>query len=403
MFPSVGRRAASVRPVGRAVRLFPASASRAGTWGRHAASPYLSEKMPKKWVIKIEIEQCGEAFRDGRPVGPGAGVPLPDSPAALRELVEWCEAARPARQEAGRGECADFFALASEEVRRLREGGRLTTAGNYETAFRSLRKFTGRAALPLAEVDAALLSAYQRWLTARSVCLNSVSNYMRVLRAVYNRAVRAGLAEQRSPFAAVYTGVGPTAKRAIGMSGLRRLCGLALPPGSQMELARDLFMFSFYTRGMPYVDIAFLTPAQIEGDVLTYVRRKTGRTFRVKLERRPLELLRRYARPGAAYAFPVLTATAEREAVRQYRERSCYHNRLLKRLGALAGLDMPLSFYAARHTWASAAFRSGIGMETISRALGHGSAKVTRVYIRGLEDDRAVDRANALVLRRLSG
>lgn len=357
--------------------------------------------MSKKWVIKIEIEQRGDSFSAGAVGHPDGRNPLPLATSGLRKLAQWCEAMEIPSQEEDDGNNVDFFALAREEVRRLYEAGRLTTAENYETAFRSFRRFAGRGSLPIGKMDATLLSAYQQWLTSHSVCLNSVSNYMRVLRAIYNRAVKSGLTGQRFPFSAVYTGIGTTSKRSITMPELRRLSVLKLPPGSQLELARDVFLFSFYTRGMPFVDIAFLTPAQIEGNVLTYVRRKTGRTFKVRLERCSLDLLRYYERPGAPYVFPILSTVSHKEAVREYRERSCYHNRLLKRVAAMAGLDVRLSFYVARHTWASTAFRSGVNIETIARALGHSSTKVTQVYIRNLEDDLNVNRANALVLRRM--
>ena len=80
---------------------------------------------------------------------------------------------------------------------------------------------------------------------------------MRNLRAIYNRAVSEGLVVQRNPFKHVYTGIDKTKKRAVSLSVIRRIRDLDLNKKS-LIFARDIFMFSFYTRGMSFVDMAFL-------------------------------------------------------------------------------------------------------------------------------------------------
>ena len=152
---------------------------------------------------------------------------------------------------------------------------------------------------------------------------------------------------------------------------------------------------------MPFVDIAYLKREQIEHDTLTYVRRKTKRAFRVKLEKCTLEIVRRYMTDDSPYIFPILTATDISTTTREYRAKACYHNRLLKKLSEMADLDMRLSFYVARHTWASTAFHSGVDMETISRAMGHSSTRITHIYIKSIEEDQMINRANATVIRRI--
>ena len=82
---------------------------------------------------------------------------------------------------------------------------------------------------------------------------------MRNLRAIYNRAVSVGLVFLRYPFKHVYTGIDKTKKRAVSLSVIRRIRDLDLNKKS-LIFARDIFMFSFYTRGMSFVDMAFLNP-----------------------------------------------------------------------------------------------------------------------------------------------
>ena len=115
--------------------------------------------------------------------------------------------------------------------------------------------------------------------------MNTVSFYMRILRATYNRAVDKGVIRQRFPFKHVYTGVEKTVKRAISFKVIRQLKEMDLSHSQSMEFARDMFMFSFYTRGMSFVDMAFLKKTDLNNGMLTYRRKKTGQLLSIRWEK----------------------------------------------------------------------------------------------------------------------
>lgn len=81
---------------------------------------------------------------------------------------------------------------------------------------------------------------------------------MKRLRAVYNKAVEEGWTDDQHPFRKVFTSTEKTVKRAIPLHAIRRLKELNLSHSSSQCFARDMFLFSFYTRGMSFVDIAYL-------------------------------------------------------------------------------------------------------------------------------------------------
>lgn len=118
---------------------------------------------------------------------------------------------------------------------------------------------------------------------------------MRILRSVYNKAVRRRLAEPASPFGGVYTGVDRTRKRAIDERLIARLKSLDLPVSGALPLARDLFVFSYCMRGMAFVDMAFLRKKDMRDGAIHYVRRKTGQRMTVHLEPCMREIIGRYA------------------------------------------------------------------------------------------------------------
>lgn len=103
-----------------------------------------------------------------------------------------------------------------------------------------------------------MMEMYQVWLWNRGVGQNTVSFYLRTLRTFYNKAVETGHAPANDIFAHVQTANVRTAKRAISVKDIRKIENLDLPTDSSLDKARDLFLLSFYLRGMAFVDMAFL-------------------------------------------------------------------------------------------------------------------------------------------------
>ena len=177
-----------------------------------------------------------------------------------------------------------FLRLLRLRIEELRRGKHYGTARNYARSAASFARFLNGEELPLAALTEETVADYNAHLIARGVSRNTVSFYMRNLRAAYNRAVALRLVEQTHPFRHVYTGVDRTRKRAVGSDLMARLGKLDLPPGSPLCLARDLFLFSFCTRGMAFVDIAYLRKTDLRGDSIRYLRRKTGQPITIRIE-----------------------------------------------------------------------------------------------------------------------
>ena len=157
----------------------------------------------------------------------------------------------PSEWDAGRGCCRTESAADSERreyladvqrlILQLRELNRMRTSGTYTAALRSFARFRHQQDIPLAAIDGDLIEAYEADLRRSGVSRNTSSFYMRILRAVYNRAVEKNLTPQRYPFRHVYTGVDKTVKRAITLESLRRLRMLDLRSDSHLDYARICF------------------------------------------------------------------------------------------------------------------------------------------------------------------
>lgn len=280
----------------------------------------------------------------------------------------------------------DFMA---EVITRLRQEGRLGTAHIYRSTFNRIDDFMGGRPLSFKEVTPVWLKAFQTYLLARQLRWNTVSTYMRMLRAVYFRAVDAGLAPERSRlFKDIYTGTESSVKRALDADSFRRLQE-PLCEGAGLDKARMLFLLLFMLRGIPFVDLVFLRRCDLNGDIISYRRRKTGTWLTVRVEPEAMKLIRLLQNPdeSSPYLFPFILRPGQDE-YRQYQHALRTFNYRLRKMSGLLGNVGALSSYAARHSWATIANYRNYQPELICNAMGHSSVKVTETYFKRHTDER---------------
>lgn len=281
----------------------------------------------------------------------------------------------------------------------LKQKNKARTAETYRAALNSFRKYRNDEDMTLDAITSDTMEQYEAYLKNRGNIPNTTSFYMRILRAVYNRAVESGIIENRRPFKHVYTGVGKTVKRALPLSLMKKIRSLDLSLQPQMDYARDIFLLSFFLRGMSFIDMAFLRKSDLQYGYVTYRRRKTGQSLKIAWTREMQQILDKYPENPTQYLLPILTKAAMNER-NAYRNMAYSINRQLKRVGEEAGVRLPLTLYCARHSWASAAKAKGIPTSVISEGMGHDSESTTLIYLANLETS-VIDKANSLIIKSL--
>ncbi len=284
-----------------------------------------------------------------------------------------------------------------EQIDRLQKANRFGTASNYEKTMRSFSAFLMGANLPFSAMTEQLIADYNVYLVHRGVVRNSISFYMRILRAVYNRAVKQHLTIQTYPFQEVYTGIDRTRKRAVDEPVISRLFRLDLQNHTSLELARDLFIFSYCTRGMAFVDMAYLRKTDIRDGNICYARHKTKQQLCIRIEANIQQIIDRYADTSSVYVFPILKTKDSANAFSQYKIALNNYNRQLSRLSEMLNLQFGLSSYTARHSWATAARNHNIPISVISAGMGHSSERTTQIYLTTLENS-TIDSANQIII-----
>ncbi len=303
-------------------------------------------------------------------------------------------------------EIVTFFLLQMEErslshftqkiIEQQKQLGKERTAETYAASLRSFLHFCN-SDINLDEIDSELILLYEAHLRTRGLIPNTTSFYMRTLQSIYNRAVAQGLTPQNYPFKQVYTGVERTIKRAIPLTVIKQIKELNLSEQPAIKFARDLFLFSFYTRGMSFVDIAYLRKSNLRNGILTYRRRKTDQPLYIKWEDCMQEIVEQYPN-STEFLLPIITQ--KQNPRQQYLNAAHRVNKNLKYVGSLLNLPLNLTMYTARHSWASIARSKNIPIAVISEGMGHDSESTTQIYLASL-DSTVIDRANKIILKDL--
>lgn len=286
------------------------------------------------------------------------------------------------------------------EVKSLTGQGKRRTAENYRATLYRLREALRGKDCCICDFDKRKAEEFHQYLLQRNISINTISFYVRIARAVYNKAVARGLTDDCCPFKNLRVHETKTSKRALPPEELKRL--RIYQPTTEKELfAKDMFFFSFYAQGMSMVDMAQLDKKARDARVIDYKRRKTGQQILVYKSRQIDEIIDRYDGKTKKYLLPLNEGSygTHRNTFR-YNQQEV--NKTLKRIGRTLGLSVELTMYVARHSWASMARHLNVPVTVISKAMGHESEKTTQIYLKNFESE-AVMQASQKIVRAIEG
>ena len=288
-----------------------------------------------------------------------------------------------------------FKEFSNKLINQLKKAGKNGNARAYEDAKVAFLKFNKEKDLDLKNISTKKIQQFENHLLERGLRVNSISVYLRTIRAIYNKAIKEELVNEKYyPFKNFKIKKEATIKRALSKENIKSIAEIDLSSRKDLELARDVFLFSFYNRGMNFIDICYLTNNITNNGRIIYRRQKTKQTFTIKITSQTKQLIEKY-RSGEPddYLFPIVKKGREYVS---YRTGVRSLNRKLKTVGEELELSIPLTSYVARHSWATIAKRSGISTAIISEGLGHDSELTTQIYLDSFENE-TLDAANELV------
>lgn len=288
------------------------------------------------------------------------------------------------------------FTFIEKQISRKKEMGKIRTSETYQATLNSFMHFRKGVDLTFDMIDSVLIEKYEIELKSKGLKRNTTSFYMRILRTNYKLAVERDMTKDRKPFKHVYCGMDKTQKRSISLSDIKRINSLDLKQQPGLDFARDMFIFSFCTRGMSFIDMAYLKKTDLRNGFLTYRRKKTDQQLTIEWTEHMQKIIDKYNTEGTQYLLPIIVKEDGTER-RQYINQIMRINRKLKEIASLINLSVPLSLYYSRHSWATIARYKDIPLSIISKGLGHDSEITTQIYLDSIKACE-VDKANMKIL-----
>ena len=286
-----------------------------------------------------------------------------------------------------------------EYIDDLKSIGKIGTAKNYRDSFNSLKRFTnGKLDFYFNEITLQWLNSYERWLRNNQCKETSMSVFFRTLRSAFNKAImNKNVKEEAYPFKEFKISKFDTAteKRAIPKESNKQIMSVSLETGRKyMQLSKDLYIFSYLCGGINFVDMANLQYSNIADEKLSYIRQKTGKKIIIPISAEAIDILNRYRKENRCsddYIFPILdkqTHITEQQKYNRKHKVLGHVDKCLKIISKEAGININLTTYVARHSFATVLKRSGVNTSIISESLGHSSEKVTQIYLDSFENSQ---------------
>jgi site-specific recombinase XerD len=273
-----------------------------------------------------------------------------------------------------------FKTFSEQLITQMMEVGRTGNALVYQTAVNRFISYCNNRDVCFSEIDYTLLDKFNHHLIRSGLKQNSISNYFRSIRAIYNRAIKAKIVDRSNyPFHDFSIKSEKTA------NDILKLRQLNFEPNSTAERSLKCFLLSFFLRGISFTDLAYLKQSNIIDGRVVYKRRKTHKNYSIKLFPEAQTLFEQLHVDGNDYLLPILPndtledSLETKKVIRQFIKTT---NKYLKRLSELVGLCSPVTTYTSRHSFGTIAKRLGYSNELIAEALGHEYGnKITNIYL----------------------
>lgn len=285
----------------------------------------------------------------------------------------------------------DFF---DEIIEEKVKSGKTGNARVYRDTKNSLLKFTKTKNLRFHDVSVTFLEKYEVYLRENNNNDGGIAVKMRQLRALYNDALNRGIAkEEFYPFKKYKISKlkGKATKRALTIDEVKKFLKINISEYPHLQNSFNYFLFSYYCRGMNFIDLMKLKWANVQGDNIFYTRSKTNRQFVIKILKPVSKVLDYYKRMQnqSRYVFPLIlndNITPTQLENRKLKALKKF-NKDLKELAKIAGIESNITSYVIRHSYATNMKFLGVSSDIISQSMGHSNVEITQSYLKEFEND----------------
>lgn len=294
---------------------------------------------------------------------------------------------------------ATFSIYTNQIISEMKMAGKYGNAAIYETALNFVTRNNNNLDIKFQQINYHFLKKLESSHLAAGNTINSLSVYLRTIRAIYNRAIKENIAKREwYPFENYSIKKTKTKKRAISKDDIQKIENHKPEIGTQEFHARNYFLFSFYMIGLNFADIALIKSSNIINGRLEYTRRKTNKNYSLAIYDKPQEILNIYkkGKKEGEYIFPIINREDPELIRKDIRNGLKTFNKYLRKIAKELNIEGNLTSYVARHSWATIGKQLNVPIQVISEGLGHDNLSTTQIYLDSF-DKNVIDDASMLI------
>ncbi|WP_291150648.1 site-specific integrase [Flavobacterium sp. UBA7680] len=319
---------------------------------------------------------------------------LDETPFTLQDIVTKFKKA------SGKQQALSYTAFHESLIEEIRNAGKLSSYNIEKDTLKSIQRFFNRTEITFRDLSVDAIYKYQSFLNGNNNSQSTIGIRIRTLRAVFNKAIN------REIIPATTYPFNKFKVSKIKESGKKEYLSeeeLLLLKNAQLlkkndVFARDMFLLSFYGRGINFIDLMQLKKTDLYKETITYKRSKTEVIVNFKINDFWKHKIAEYTSPAdSLYLFNIIHNNQNSEIyINNKKEKylKIYINTPLKKIITDLGIKKKITYYCARHSFATILKFNNISLDIIKEALGHKDIKSTMSYLNTLPSntlDKMID------------
>ncbi|WP_418602148.1 tyrosine-type recombinase/integrase [Hwangdonia sp.] len=293
-----------------------------------------------------------------------------------------------------------FFEYSNLIIEELKKVERYGNANSYYAITKILKKFNKGKDLKFNEINYEFLKKFEQFHYSRGNSTNGLAVYMKTIRAIYNKAIKAGVIPKEAyPFTNYKIKTTPTEKRALDIDGIKSIMLLHLEKNDSLFHYRNYFLTSYMLYGISFIDMAFLKLENIIDNRVKFFRSKTSKPYDIKITPQLKEILTIYIKnkDKSDFIFPIIKRDTYELQYKDVLWARKDYNQGLKLIAKKCNIEQRVTSYVSRHSFATQAMLHDVPLQAISAMLGHNRLTTTQIYLKSLPSEVLDDYNEKLV------
>lgn len=270
-----------------------------------------------------------------------------------------------------------------------------------KAVFNKLKEFSSY--LNFSDINPVWAKDYQQWALKKGNKLNTVNANLKVVKAILNKAVRLEIID-KNPLHNYELTYLNSQKDFLTYEEIQKIENAVFPERNKnWNLARDVFLFSFFSAGMRFGDVCKLKWENITQNEIVYIMgksiRRSGAKRYLPLNSKTLNILEKYKNENSVFVFPMLKGfekADKRRIISRISSCNLDLNRALKKIAKFVLINKNLSLHISKHSFADYAVKNNVDLLHISKLLGHTKLATTEHYLKDFYDKEQADVMNKL-------